>query len=1002
MKRLRYGIGVLLAALWITPLGAQEPTGVVRGRVTDGGSGRPLQGVTVSVGTRLTTTRADGQYQISGVPNGTDTVRTRMIGYTPMATSFTMSQGQTLDIDFGLTASALNLEEIVVVGYGEQQAGNITGAVSSVNSDEFNTGRVVTPTELIQSKIPGVQVVESNEPGGGTSIRIRGTTSTNASSDPLIVVDGVPLGGTASGSGVGIGGRDPLNFINPQDIENITVLRDASASSIYGTNAANGVVLITTKRGNGTPRFEYTGSVSSSSVTRTPDMLNAAQFRAAVTQYAPVNVPQLGTANTDWFGLVDQTAFGQEHNIALSGTGDKSDYRISGGFLDQEGVIQSTATKRISLGVSYNQLLFNDRLNLRFNVRGSRIKETFTPGGVISNAAQMGPTQPVKDPNAPTGFFDWTGGLATADNPVEILQLSRNEGNTLRSVGNMVGAYVLPLNGLTANVNLGYDVTKGSRTSFDPSVLHAQIKFGNFGNYFREDPYQLSAVVEPYLNYVVPRLIGPGKLEVTGGYSYSTTHQEFPSTSADSLSTDLLGINGIPAAKTVNSRQFVLDDKLISFYGRANYNINDRYIFNVTVRRDGSSRFASEKQWATFPSVAAAWRLSEESFMPRFWGLSDLKVRASWAETGNQSFGSNLYIPTFTVGDNQSQYCFATGCITTIRPSFVDEDISWEATRSVNLGLDFGFQNQRFSGSIDWYDKKTTDLIFTVPAASGTGPGDFVTTNIGSMRNRGIELGLSARILQGRSDGGGLRWNTDFTLAHNSNTLLTITPFGGQAQQILVGSIAGGVGQTIQVQRPGVPVNSFFVYEHILDSNGKPIYEDTNGDNTINEQDLYKDRNGDGIINFDDKRPFHDPQPDWILGHSSYLTYGKFDLGFTLRAYLGHYVYNNVASNLGSFAEVTRASPFNLHASVLETGFATPQYFSDFYVEDASFLRMDNLTFGYSFNLRGQSARAYATAQNVFTITGYSGVDPTAGINGIDNNLYPRSRTFSAGMSLRF
>jgi iron complex outermembrane receptor protein len=960
------------------------PTGAIRGHVTAEASQRPLQGALITVGGRTAVTQEDGSYRIIGIPAGTDTLRARMIGYAPLAQLVTVTGDQTLDVNLVLTPRAVNLAEVVAVGYGDQVAGNITGAVTNVTSGEFNTGRVVTPSELIQNKVAGVQVVESNEPGGGTSIRIRGATSTTASSDPLIVVDGVPL---ASGGGISTG-RDPLNFINSDDIESMTVLRDASAASIYGTNAANGVVLITTKRGHGAPKFEYSGSVSSSSVTRLPSMLNAAQFRTAVTQHAPGNVAQLGNANTDWFGLVDRRAIGQEQNFALSGSGSSNSYRISANYLDQDGILQGTNTQRVTLGVNYNQLLFNDRLNLRFSVRGSRAREQFTPGGVLGNAAQMGPTQPVLDTSTVTGFYDWTGGIQSPDNPVALLKLAKNQGTTLRSIGNVQAAYILPfINGLTANVNIGYDVTRASRVSFNPSVLHGQIKNGNYGNYFRQDPSQLNSVLEPYLNYVVPRSVGPGTLDLTAGYSYSTSHSEFPTTSADSLSTDLLGISGIPAAKTVKSSQFIQESRLISYFGRLNYNINDRYLLNLSLRRDGSSRFGPGKQWGTFPSAAVAWRISQEPFLQNVSALSDLKLRASWAQTGNQSFGDYLWSSTYTVGDAQSQYWMGNGFITTIRPSAVDPNIKWEATRSFDVGLDFGFNNQRFSGAIDWYDKKTTDMIFFVPVAAGTVPGDFITTNIGSMRNRGLEFSLSAKVLQGGQHR--LSWTADLTAARNSNTLLTITPFGGSAQQILTGGISGGVGQTIQVLTPGSPINSFFVYQQKY-ANGKPV------------EGSYVDLNGDGIINQNDRRPFHDPAPKWILGHSSYLSYGKFDFGFTLRAYLGNYVYNNVASTLGTYSEVGRGSPFNLHSSVLTTGFTTQQLFSDYYVEKASFLRMDNLTLGYSFNLKGQAARLFGTLQNAFTITGYSGVDPTAGLNGIDNNLYPRSRTFTGGLSLRF
>jgi iron complex outermembrane receptor protein len=338
--------------------------------------------------------------------------------------------------------------------------------------------------------------------------------------------------------------------------------------------------------------------------------------------------------------------------------------------------------------------------------------------------------------------------------------------------------------------------------------------------------------------------------------------------------------------------------------------------------------------------------------------------------------------------------------VTTIRPGAVDPDIKWESTRSVDIGLDFGFANGRLTGAIDWYDKKTTDLIFRVPVPAGTNLSNFITTNIGSMRNRGLEFSLSARVLDGGQRG--LSWQADFTAARNTNELLTIDPIAGAGQKILVGEVSGGVGTKIQVLTPGEPVNSFYVYEHIRDADGRPIYSDENGDGTINDQDLYVDQNEDGIINQDDLRPFHDPAPKWILGHSTYMAWGKFDFGLTLRAYLDNYVYNNVSSNLGTFIEVTRSSPYNLHASVLTTGFQTPQYQSDYYVEKASFLRMDNITLGYTFQLRGQSARVFGTVQNAFTLTGYDGVDPTAGLNGIDNNIYPRSRTFSGGLSLRF
>ena len=1010
MKGLRCTILLLLATVSFGPLRAQESTGSIRGRITDQSSQLPLGGAAVRFGNQSTQTRPDGGYLLTGVPAGTDSLRVTMIGYAPAARAVTVSAGETVDMDVALAAQAAQLAELVVVGYGEQRQGNVTGAVTNVTSNEFNTGRVVTPTELIQNKVAGVQVVENNEPGGRTSIRIRGSTSTTASNEPLYVVDGQPL----SGEGGGITtGRDPLNFLNPDDIASISVLRDAGAAAIYGTNAANGVVLITTKRGQQGRRaqVEYSGSVSASRVTRVPSMLNAQQFRAAVEQYAPGSAAQLQNANTDWFAAIDRTGFGQEHNVAVSGAGAAMDYRLSLNFLDQNGIIESNGARRISLGANLNQRLANDRLNLRLHLRGSRSDDQFTPLGALSNAAQYGPTQPINDPAFPTGYYDWPDSSSTsADNPVAIVNLAEEKATTYRGIGNVQAEYSLPwVKGLRANATLGFDVINGRRLNFTPGTLHREVATGRGGLQTRYDPKQVNLVLETYLNYTSPKPLGPGVLDLTGGYSFSRAHTDSVYYEGRGLSTDVVEDELVPAAEIL-STVFEQRSKLISLYGRANYNINDKYIIAASVRRDGSSRFGQSNDFGTFPSVSVAWRLSQEPFLRGATALSDLKLRASWAKTGNQSFGNYLAYSSYQLGDPRTRYQFGNDTVTTARPSAVDPNIKWEQTRAFNIGLDFGFANQRITGSVDWYDKSTSDLLFDAPVAAFSNLSNFVVTNVGTMRNRGIELSLGARLLQGGERG--LTWQADFTAAHNTNTLRTITPFGGGALRILAGEVSGGVGTRIQVFAPGEPINSFYVYEHIRE-NGKPIYRDVNGDSNINDQDLYVDQNGDGIINQGDLRPFHDPAPKWILGHSSYMALGNLDLGFTMRAYLGNYMYNNVASANGNFRELSAgSSPYNLHSSVLETGFATQQLQSDYFVEDASFLRLDNLTLGYSFNLRGQDARVFGTVQNLFTITGYSGVDPsgnvtplnpslTSPLNGIDNNIYPRSRTFSGGLSLR-
>jgi len=986
MHRSHYPMCALLALTWTAALAAQQPTGTIRGRITDNTTQQPIAGVTITVGNRSAQTHDDGRFTISGVPAGSDLLRARMIGYAQINQPVMVGSGETVAVDLALTAQAIGLSEVVVTGYGQQRAGNITGAVTAVGDSQFNTGRVISPQMLIQSKVAGVQVVDNNDPGGGLSIRIRGATSVNASSEPLYVVDGVPLG---NGAGGGLSaGRDPLNYLNPNDIESITVLRDASAAAIYGSNAANGVVLITTKSG-GTrqkPQFEYNSSASASSVTRLPAMMNAAQFATALNTYAPARDTLLLGASTDWFGLIDRTAYGQEHNFAVTNSTSDMSYRLSLGYLNQDGIIRASSTKRVSLGLNYSQQLFNDRLNVHTSVRGSRAVDQFTPGDVLGNAAAMAPTQPVLDSSSTTGYWDWKTSNAAPSNPVASLTWARDHGTTWRSVGNVQAVYRAPfIEGLTANVNLGYDLARADRTTFYPNNLAAQVRQGQ-GLLFLANNSQTNEVLESFLGYSPSRSYGPGRLDVVGGYSYTQSHAEYPSLRETSLSTNVAG--------NVQNRRDIVDYKLISFFGRLNYNINDRYLAAFSVRRDGSSRFGPGNQWGTFPSAAVAWRISQESFLQGVGGLSDLKLRASWAKTGNQAFQDYLQYPTYTFSDGQTQVQFGNVYTTTIRPSAVDPNIHWEKTTAYNVGADFGFSNQRFNGTIDWYTKSTNDLIFYIPIPAGTNLGNYVTTNIGSMRNRGVEFSLNADVL--RHSAAGLSWTASLTAARNTNELLAINP-NKSVSKILTGGISGGVGNNVEVLEPGIPVNSFFVYQQRYDASGKPIYDVTTPTN------MYVDQNGDGIINDSDRRPFHDPSPKWILGHSSYFNYKRFDVSLTLRAYLGNWVYNNVASANGAYQNLTGSGmPSNLHTSVLKTGFVVPQYYSDYFVEDASFLRMDNITLGYAGTYRGQQFRLFGTIQNAFTLTGYTGVDPTSGLNGIDNNIYPRARTISTGLDIRF
>jgi len=986
----------ILAALFASgPLIAQ--TGQVTGTVTSSENGRPLSGATVAVAgaSQRAVTGPDGRYTLGGVAVGTRHLTATLLGHAAASADVAVRADVQATQNFVLQPLAVALTGVVAIGYGERRVRDVTGSVQAVVPEQFNTGRIVSPDQLIQGKVAGVQVVTSGEPGGGSSIRIRGGTSVAASNEPLFVVDGVPL---ENGGGLSAG-RNPLNFINPNDIARVTVLKDASSTAIYGARAANGVIMIETKTGSsGGPAFTYSSSVSTSHVLREPQMLTASQFRSAVAANSPSLVNILGTSSTDWLGAVQRNGFGQEHSLAMAGAATNLNYRVSLNYLDQKGILDGSETKRTSLALNYNHRLFDNRLNVRASVRGSRSDDDFTPGSVLSSATNFDPTQPI---HTEAGFYQSTFVLGPS-NPLAELSEVLDQGTTYRSLGNIEARYNLPfLRGLSGTLRLGYDVAKSERDNFAPALAQSERREANKGVVSESNPTETSGLLDGFFTYQTTR--GRSDVDATAGYSYQSTSGKYPFFMARGLKNDLLGPNGVPSATQNTSTIFVRDTKLASFFGRVNYTLNDRYLLTLSVRQDGSSRFGPSHQWGTFPAAALAWRVSEEPWFGGLGFVSDLKLRGSWGVNGNQSIGDYKWARTYTPSNSQAEVQFGNQFVPTIRPSAVDPGIKWEETTSYDVGFDYGMFSDRVTGSLEYYNKRTNDLLFDILVPAGSNVSNVVTTNIGSMRNTGLELSVNAQLLRGSNRG--LSWNANFNASTNRNRLLTINPQAAAGERIPVGGIAGGVGSTIQILQPGVPVYAFYVYHHILDAKGKPVYADVNGDHVINEQDLYQDRNGDGTITQDDRAAFHSPFPRFILSHTSNLGYRNVDAGFTLRAHLGNYAYNNLASSQGWYNLLNAAGgPVNLHSSVLETGFKDPQFFSDYYVEDASFLRMDNLTLGYTLpHLRQvKSARVYGTVQNVFTITGYSGIDPEAGLNGIDNNIYPRSRTFTVGVSLGF
>jgi TonB-dependent starch-binding outer membrane protein SusC len=979
----------------------------ISGTVTDAQTGESLPGASVSVPGTSTgaATDVNGMYEVT-VGAEADSLRFSFVGFE----SQTVAIAGRTTIDVALSPATQQLDDVVVIGYGSVQQRDVTGTVTKVESADFNAAVSAGPEQLIAGKISGVQVSQPNgAPGSGSIVQIRGATSVNASNAPLYVIDGVPIdneGNTAS--------RNPLNFLNKNDIASVTVLKDASATAIYGSRGANGVILIETKGGpDSGARVEYSGSVAASTVANQIDVLNASEFRQVVESNAPAVLPRLGDTSTDWQEATQRTGITQEHAISFSRGYEDSDLRASLGYFDQEGIIESSSTQRISAAVNYNQRLLDDALSLTANFRGAQTRDDFEPGGVVGNAASFDPTQPIRDVTSPFGgFYEWQDNDLAENNPVAEYILESNEGVNYRTLGNVEASYELPyVEGLSARVIAGFDVTTGEREFFAPSNLRSQSEGeAPNGTVTRANLSRVNQLLDAYLNYDKDVSSISSSFDVTAGYSYQDFSEEYPEFTAQDFSSDVFGPNSTELAETFETFVTEIPNRLISVFGRLNYTFNDKYLLTATVRRDGSSRFGPANRWGTFPSAALAWRAHQESFVEEYAPfVSTLKMRVSWGVTGNQDIGDFLYQPLYAPGGPQAQAQFGNRFVNTIRPNAADETIKWEETTTINAGFDFGFLSDRITGSFEYYRSDTDDLLFTVPVAAGANLSNEVLSNIGEMRNQGFEFAVRSVAV----DRGDFTYTAQFNASTNRNELVSIDTGAEGILEIETGGISGAVGNTIQVLREGEALNSFLVFQHIRDENGNPLVDgvDHNGDGSINDLDLYRDINDDGQINQADRIIDGNPRPDYILGHTSQFQYRNFDLSFTMRAHLGQQVYNNLASNFGHGSRLTTQVPSNLHRSFLDNGFNGAQLFSDVYVEDASFLRMDNITFGYRLPaLAGvQAIRVFGSVSNAFVITGYSGPDPevfsgdgsvTGGGIGIDNNLYPRSRTFTGGINV--
>lgn len=887
------------------------------------------------------------------------------------------------------TAKEKKIEEVVLIGYGKQKKSDVTGSITSVTAKDFNGG-ATSAGQLIQGKTPGVQITNnSGAPGSGTAIRIRGTASLNGNNSPLIVIDGVPQ------DFVGVNGvSDPLSLINPNDIETFDILKDASATAIYGNRATNGVILITTKKGTtGRFRVNFSTVASISSKMGNVDVLNADEFRSFVNTYASdAYKAKLGNSNTNWQDLIYQDAWGTDNNVAFSGGIKGLPYRLSVGYNEQNGIVRTNSFRRTSVGLNLNPKFFDNHLSVNISTKGTFTDNRFVDGGIIKSATYFDPTQPIYSGNSDYGgYYEWllNGGLnvnANA-NPLATMLANHDVSSVLRGLGNVQLDYKFHfLPDLHFNVNAGYDYTK----SEGQKKVDARYKSG-FNDKGSANLYTMekkSKLLETYFNYVKNISAINTGIDLTAGYSYQDFITSIPGATT---------YRGVEPFITVGNN-FETQNTLISFYGRAIFTIANKYIISGSLRRDGSSRFFNgtrDNLWGNFPGVSVAWKLSEESFIKNIASISTLKLRAGWGKTGQQELpaldGNKPFNYPAYAAYNPSGvgagYQFGNQFYFMYRPNIYNPNLTWETTTTKNIGLDYGFLNNRITGSIDLFRKDTEDLLVNTNIAAGDLSNQNLL-NVGNMKNSGIEGSITVIPVKNEKT----TWEVSFNATHYKPEITKLLDRADATFNIPVGGIEGGSGNTIQAHAVGYAPNAFWVYQQVYDGNGKPV------------DGVYVDRNNDGIINTLDKYYYKSTTPDAILGFSTKLSVKEWDFGLSARAVLGNYVYNNAASNSSLQSASTNEYLQNVYSTAPVYQFQVPQYFSDLYIENASFLRLDNVNVGYNFGevfTKGSNLKVYAMAQNVFVISKYSGIDPEV-FGGIDNGYYQMPRIYSLGFNFQF
>jgi iron complex outermembrane receptor protein len=977
-------INAILFSLLFVPTILEAQTNL-KGTVTEQSTSLPIPGVNVLIkGTYTgTATDFDGEYQIE-VNNG-DVLLFSFIGYKSQEIIYS---GQAV-LNVVLEEDTAQLSEVVVIGYGSTTKKDATGSVESVTSEDFTKGNIVTAENLLNGRVSGVTVTTSGAPGSGSEIRIRGGSSINASNNPLIIIDGLPI----TNDGVS-GSRGVLASINPNDIDSFTVLKDASATAIYGSRASNGVIIIVTKKGKSTFSATYDTQFSFSEVSDHINVFTGDEFRQLINSQpingTTINTGLLGSASTNWQNEIFRNTMSSQHNVSMQGALFKVlPARFSFGTTNQEGTLETSEFDRRNLSLALNPTFFDNHLKVNLNANLAFEDNRFADASQINAALVYDPSQPVYDPSSPFGgYYQHRSGTLVANgttNPVASLLQRSNTGDANRSYGNLNFDYKFHFfPELKAVVNIGYDETESKGLDISDALVATTDADQLFkGSYKQNYQKRTNKLLDGYLAY--NKEFDDFRTELTTGYSY----QKFTNSGKNGRNlTDLLSVDDFYSDPNI---------VLIGFFGRANVTLLDKYLLTFTYRRDGSSRFSKENQWGDFPAGAIAWNISDEDFLKNSNTISNLKLRASYGITGQQEVSEkDIFLSRYRGGRSDSQYQFGNSIIESLIPSEINPDLKWEETTTIEFGIDYGLFDDRISGSLNVFKKNSKDLLFVAPVADASNFSNSIIQNIGELQIQGLEFSLNADVVKKEDFNVNLNFNATFLDREIKDLAL--------GQDVRTGGISGGTGNNIQIHREGEAPNSFYVFKQLYDPSGNPIegaYADLNGDNIINDNDRYIKEN---------------PGADVILGFQSNINYKNIDLAFNMRANIGNYVYDNVNSSKTQYEKLLdNAVLGNLPTSILETNFqrTSDVITSDIYIKDASFLRMDNITLGYTFNAISnslKSIRIWGGLQNVFTLTNYSGLDPEVTDNdseaslsiGIDNVVYPRPRTILVGANFKF